>query len=104
MTAYVGLKFRIISIERIVNTRLEEQFFTAFRYFHQKGYHSDHPIRAVYHGTHQTNISLIVKDNLSMDKKGQLDSGWFGAGMYFSRHADYVMQYHTTGSFKREVG
>ena len=81
--------------------RLEEQFHESFKYFHRMNYNSDRAIRTVYHGTHPDNIAAIIQNNLSMEKKGQLDSGWFGAGMYFSQYADYCMQYHTTGKFER---
>jgi len=38
-----------------------------------------------------------------MEKKGQLDNGWFGAGLYFSRHADYVMAYKTTSDKLNDI-
>jgi hypothetical protein len=106
MPAYAGLKFVLTSVQRVTNHALEEEFHASMRYFYQQGYHSaEHPIRSVYHGTRRSNIDSILRDNLSMDSKGATDSGWFGAGMYFSRHADYVMQYYTCGGFRRvEVG
>lgn len=54
----------------------------------------------VYHGTHPDNITHIALHNLSMSHKGKLDPGWFGAGLYFSQHADYTLMYSTVGEFR----
>jgi hypothetical protein len=103
MPAYSGLKFIITRVEKVHNTELETQFYASLEFFHKQGYNQDHAIHRLYHGTLPTNIPDILRNNLSMTKKGQLDPGWFGAGLYFSQHADYVMQYKTTGSFRRVV-
>jgi hypothetical protein len=47
----------------------------------------------MYHGTDERNIPSILQKNLLMTKKGDRDPGWFGAGLYFSKHADYVFAY-----------
>jgi hypothetical protein len=101
MPDYAGLKFALTTVHRVINHTLAEQFHASNRYFYNHGYHSDHPIRHVYHGTKRENIDSILRENLSMDSQGATDDGWFGAGMYFSRHADYVMQYFTCGAFRR---
>lgn len=102
MPAYARLTFRITQIHRVENARLTSQFHQSMIDMYERGYHSTkEPIRTVYHGTRPENIDSIVRENLAMDKKGQTDSGCFGAGMYFSRYADYCMQYHTTGQWKR---
>ena len=58
-------------------------------------------MHAVYHDTRPGTIPAIVRDNLQLSHAGETDSGWFGAGLYFSKHADYCMQYYSTGAFQR---
>lgn len=102
MPAYAHLAFDITQIHRVENAKLRSQFHQTTIDMYEKGQHSkSEPVRTVYHGTRPRNIDSIVRENLSMEKKGQTDSGWFGAGMYFSRYADYCMQYYTTGQWKR---
>lgn len=99
MPAYNGLKFNVTSVEKCHNVELENEFHGSYRYFYEQRYLGDKPIQTVYHGTRPENIPLILKNNFDVDKKGKTDDGWFGAGIYFSQHADYVMMYYTTGSF-----
>jgi hypothetical protein len=105
MPAYAKLKFKLTAVEKIHNPTLSDTFYASFRHFHQQHYHSASAVETVYHSTKPANIGPIVQSNLSLKHAGQLDSGWFGNGLYFSKHADYVMQYFSTGAFRRvQVG
>jgi hypothetical protein len=99
MPDYAKLKFHITGVEKVHNKALEDTFYASMRHFHQQRY--PYATEIVYHSTKPANIPAIIKENLRMDKAGQLDSGWFGKGLYFSKHADYVMQYFSTGAFRR---
>jgi hypothetical protein len=97
MPDYLTMKFVITGVHKINNPKLLKQYETAkAARKQQKGNIAE---KTVYHGTRTSNIPVIAQNNLSMSKKGQLDPGWFGAGLYFSPHADYCMMYHTTGKF-----
>lgn len=99
------LDLRVTAVEEVVNERLTSQFYQALRHLQEMGFNPPDrsAILTVYHGTHQSNIPAIVDNNLSIEKKGQLDSGWLGAGLYFSQHADNVMAYMTTSNKFNDV-
>lgn len=99
MPAYAGLQFRVTSVQRVVNPTLQSLFIQTLNAFHQQGFGAPaEAIRVAYHGTHPDNIGAICENGLSMEKVQSAtgDGGWFGAGLYLSQHADYVMQYGTT--------
>ena len=84
------LPFRVTGVDRIENESLTRQFDESMRHFQEKGYNPPDrsAILTAYHGTRQSNIESIVQHNLSVERKGQIDEGWRGAGLYFSQHAD----------------
>jgi len=89
MPAYKDVHFIVTRIEEIHNAAAKVAF---------ESHKDQDTLRVAYHGTHPNNLASILTNNFSMDARGKTDSGWFGAGLYFSRYADYVMMYHTTGS------
>lgn len=47
----------------------------------------------VYHGTSPNNFSSIFNEGLSIKKKGKLDGGWFGSGLYVTTQPQYAAHY-----------
>jgi len=92
MPAHADLSFHLRAVQQVHNPKLEKLYAQAWQQRKDEG-HPDGHESLVYHGTRESNILSIVNNNLSMSKKGQLDSGWFGAGLYFSPHADYCFMY-----------
>jgi hypothetical protein len=91
MPPYVGVKFTVNLIEKVQNARLKEQFCRSWQHFADRNYPTE--VVRMYHGTDVRNIPSILQNNLLMTKTGDRDPGWFGAGLYFSTHADYVFMY-----------
>jgi hypothetical protein len=99
MPDYHGLKFTVNAVHSVHNPNLVALFVKAKDEMQKNGIAVVEQI--VWHGTHPDNIASIVSSNLSMSKKGKLDPGWFGAGLYFSPFADYSFMYSTVGEFRR---
>ena len=91
MPAYTGVKFTVTQIEKVHNARLLEQFHRSMKHFYLNNFGCE--IVRVFHGTPPYNIPSILQENLSMKDRGDRDSGWFGAGVYLSQHADYILAY-----------
>jgi len=97
MPAYAALRFHVTGLWRIVNPRLQLQLIQSQTEMQQLQRHSGTPVLRAYHGTAHARIPRIVQENFSMSARGQTDQGWFGSGLCFSQHADYVMFYYTVG-------
>lgn len=91
MPDYATLQFKVKAVERVNNPALSKQFEHAQAALQAAGDPSE--VVSAWHGTGPSNIDSIARSNLSMSKKGQLDAGWFGAGLYFSEMADYTFVY-----------
>jgi hypothetical protein len=98
MPAYKDLRFELTRIEKVNNEALSSAFYGRLKALHDA--HHSTAVLEVYHGTHPRNVASILANNLQMRKSGQKDDGWFGAGLYFSKHADYTLIYNTTGEFR----
>jgi hypothetical protein len=98
LSTYDSVRFELTRIDKVNNDALSGAFYGRLKALHDA--HHSPAVLEVYHGTHPRNIPLILANNLQMHKAGQLDKGWFGAGLYFSKHADYTFIYNTTGEFR----
>lgn len=84
------LRIKLVNVQQVCNSKLKHTYEAAKKQREKEGYAGE---EIVYHGTNAVNIPHIVQHNLSMSKIGKLDPGWFGAGLYFSPHADYALIY-----------
>ena len=91
MPAWTDWTFKVVGVEQVHNPKLSTAYEQAKAVRKAAGFPEE---MTLYHGT-RPNIESIVRHNLSMAKKGQLDPGWLGAGLYFSEHADYTLMYST---------
>lgn len=99
MPDYKDCRFSVSGVRSIHNAPLRKQYDEAKKKWAKEkgGGQPMPPDMDVYHGTHTSNVEAIATNNISMAKKGKLDPGWFGAGLYFSKHADYCFMYCQLG-------
>jgi len=95
MSSFAGLKFTPTRIQRVHNPPLADAF-NAARMQLQARRRPDN-VEVAFHGTNPRNLPAILRSNLQLRHRGSTDSGWFGRGIYLSRHADYVLAYYTSG-------
>ncbi|RUS13029.1 hypothetical protein BC938DRAFT_478189 [Jimgerdemannia flammicorona] len=86
------VKYVITRIRTITNPTVEANF-QAFRSNLVRQGRPGNVVQA-YHSTLPKNVESISKSNLSMSAAGKTDSGWFGAGLYFSAYPDYTFTYN----------
>lgn len=88
------LIFRVLRVRKVRNHALKQKFEAKWKALKAKGRQgSELSEEWAFHSTKPTNIEGICQQNVLMKKAGSTDSGYFGAGLYFSRHPDYTFIY-----------
>lgn len=93
----VGTGYRVVKVEYVVNPKLVSRFREAQKEISkERGEKFSYPILA-FHGTDQKNIIPICENGFKVPgEKGfkhKTDTGYFGAGVYFSEYPSYSMGY-----------
>jgi hypothetical protein len=89
--AWFDRELQLQQVLQICNEPLNQQFVKQQAALKKQGISA--AVVSSWHGTLPANIESIARDNLKFTKKGKTDGGWFGAGLYFSDHADYTLLY-----------
>jgi hypothetical protein len=91
-------KTTITQIEYYVDTKLERAFEAKKREYDRAYGAAKHQTRLAFHGTKSASIDSIMSGGFRLDKVGSAtDSGWYGAGIYFSEQTAYSQAYDRAG-------
>jgi hypothetical protein len=85
---------RITKIEYYVDPKLERGFEKKKREYDDRFGPQAHETRLVFHGTRSDSVDSIMHGGFRLEKVGSAtDSGWYGAGIYFSEQTAYSIAY-----------
>jgi hypothetical protein len=88
----------ISQIEYYVDPQLERAFEEKKREYDRVYGAGKHESRLVFHGTRSESIDSIMTGGFQLAKVGSTtDSGWYGAGIYFSEQTAYSQAYDKAG-------
>ncbi|KAF2074720.1 hypothetical protein CYY_003952 [Polysphondylium violaceum] len=88
--------YKVTKVEYVVNPKLLKLFNKKKEEFEKLKYSDCNPVFG-FHGTDSKNIAPICTNNFSVPGtngvKNKTDSGWYGAGIYFSEYPEYSIGY-----------
>ncbi len=93
-----GRSYSVKQIEYYVNPKLEKRFEKKKKEYDERYGPKGHESRLVFHGTLAASIDSIMTGGFRLDRVGSAtDSGWYGAGIYFSEQTAMSINYDKSG-------